>query len=71
MNKYKYHHCQEGENREVLLAVSTRFCRFLKGDFCRKSPILTEGNGRFEPGGFRDLIGHIGNGTGRFSISWL
>ena len=49
-------YCQEGEQREILLAVIARFCRFSKGAFYRKSPISTGRNGRLKPGKLLDLI---------------
>ena len=33
MNTFKSHYCQEGEHREILLAVFARFCRSSKGAF--------------------------------------
>ena len=56
MNKFKSHYCQEGEHMEILLAVFAGFCRFLKGAFYRKSPILTGRNRRLKPGKLLDLI---------------
>ena len=56
MNTFKSHYCQVGEQREILLAVFARFCRFLKGAFCRKSPISTGRSGRLKPGKLLDLI---------------
>ena len=44
MYTFKSHYCQEGEQREILLAVFARLCRFSKGVFCRKSPISTGRN---------------------------
>ena len=40
----KCHYCWEGEAREILLVVFTRFLRFSKEVFCRKSPILVGRN---------------------------
>ena len=56
MNTFKSHYCQEGEQREILLAVFSRFCKFSKGDFYTKSPILTGRNGRLKSGKLKDLI---------------
>ena len=56
MNTFKSHYCQEGEKREIFLAVFARFCRFLKGAFYRKSPISTGRNGRLKSGKLLDLI---------------
>ena len=56
MYRFKGHYCQEAEQREILLAVFARFCRFLKGAFYRKSPISTGRNGRLKPGKVLDLI---------------
>ena len=42
-----------------MLGVFTRFCRFSKGAFCRKSPILTGRNGRLKPRKLLNLILHI------------
>ena len=46
MNASKSHYRKEGEQREIFLGVFTRFCRCLKGAFCRKSPISTGRSGR-------------------------
>ena len=56
MNTFKSHYCQEGEQREILLAVFARFCRFSKGAFNGKSPISMGRNGRLKPGKFLDQI---------------
>ena len=56
MNTFKSHHCQEGEQRDILLAVFARFCRFSNGAFYRKSPISTGRNGRLKPSKLMDLI---------------
>ena len=56
MNTFKSHYCQEGEQREILLAVFARFCRFSKGAFYRKSQISTGRNGRLKQGKSLDLI---------------
>ena len=56
MYTFKSHYCQEGEQREILLAVLARFCRFSKGAFYRKSPISTGRNGRLKPGKLLDQI---------------
>ena len=56
MNTFKGHYCQEGEQREILLAVFARFCRFSKGAFNRKSPMSTGRNGRIKPGKLLHLI---------------
>ena len=71
MYTFKSHYCQEGEQREVLLAVFARFCRFAKGAFCRKSPISMGRNGRLKPGKLLDPIGHIGDIIRQFLISVL
>ena len=71
MNTSKSHYCLEREQREVLLDVFTRFCRFSKGAFCRKSPISTGRNDRLKPDKLLNLIGHIGNKTRQFSVSLL
>ena len=55
----------------MLLAVFTHFCRFSKGAFCSKSPISTGKNGRLRQGKLLTLIGHIGNETRQFSVSFL
>ena len=44
------------EQREILLAAFARFCRFSKGAFCRKSPILTGRNDRLKPDKLLNLI---------------
>ena len=56
MNTFKSHYCQEGEQREILLAVFAGFCKFSKGAFYRKSPISTGRNDRLKPGKLLDLI---------------
>ena len=56
MSAFKSHYCWEGEQREILLAVFARFCRFSKGAFCRKPPILTGMNGRLKLGKLLNLI---------------
>ena len=56
MYTFKSHYCQEGEQREILLAVFTRFCGFSKGAFYRKSPTSTGRNGRLKPGKLLELI---------------
>ena len=56
MYTFKSHYCQEGEQREILLAVFARFCRFSKGALCRKSLISTGRNGRLKMGKLLDLI---------------
>ena len=56
MYTFKSHYCQEGERREILLAVFARFCKFSKGAFYRKSPISTGRNGRLKPGKLLELI---------------
>ena len=56
MNTCKSHHCQEGEQRKILLAVFARFCMFSKGAFYRKSPIAMGRNGRLKPGKVLNLI---------------
>ena len=56
MYTFKSNYCQEGNQREILLAVFARFCRFSKGAFYRKSPISTGRNGRSKPGKLLDLI---------------
>ena len=50
----------EGEQREILLAVFTRFCRFSKGAFCSKSPTSTGRNDRLKPGPIITLFGISG-----------
>ena len=52
----KSHYCQEGEQREILLVVFTRICRFSKEAFCRRSPISTGRNGPLKPGKLLNLI---------------
>ena len=71
MNTSKSYYYQEGEKREMLLGVFTRFCRFSRGAFGRKSPISTGRNGRLTPGKLLNLIRHIGNKIRQFSISLL
>ena len=71
MNTSTSHYCWEGEQRDILLDVFTRFCRFSKGAFCRKSHISTGMNGGLKPGKLRNLIWHIGDRTRQFSISLL
>ena len=56
---------------EIVLSVFTRFCRFSKRAFCRKSPISTGRNGQLKPGKLLDLIWHIWNKMRQFSISLL
>ena len=56
MYTFKSHYRQEGEQREILLAVFARFCRFAKRAFFRKSPISTGRNGRLKPAKLLDLI---------------
>ena len=56
MNTFKSHSCQEGEQREILLPVFARFCRFLKGAFYGKSPISMGRNGRLKPDKLLDKI---------------
>ena len=56
MKTFNSHYCQEGEKREILLAVFARFYRFSKGAFYRKSPISMGRNGRLKPGKLLDLI---------------
>ena len=56
MYTFKRHYCQEGEQREILLAIFACFCRFWKGAFYRKLPISTGRNGRLKPGKLLDLI---------------
>ena len=56
-----HEHIQEslllgGEQREILLAVFSRFCRFSKGAFCRKSPISMGRNDQLKPGKLKSLI---------------
>ena len=55
MNTSKIHYCLEGEQREILLGVFTRFCRFSKGAFGRKSSISTGRNGRLKLGKLLNL----------------
>ena len=54
---------------EILLFVFTRFSRFSKGVFCRKSSIWMGRNDRLKPGKLLSLIEHIENKTRQFSIS--
>ena len=42
-------------SREILVVAFTCFCRFLKRDFCRKSPISTGTAGRLKPGKFLNI----------------
>ena len=56
MNKSKSLYCLEGEQREILLGVFLRFCRFSKGTFSKKSFVSTRKNGRFKPGKLLNLI---------------
>ena len=49
MSAFKSHYCEEGEQREILLAVFARFAGFRKGSFCRKSPISTGRNDQLKP----------------------
>ena len=56
MNTLKSHYCQEGERREILLAVFVRLCRFSKGAFYRKSPVSIGRNDRLKPGKLLNLI---------------
>ena len=71
MYTFKSHYCQEGEQREILLAVIARFCRFSKGAFCRKSPISTGRNDRLKLGKLLNLTEQIGDRIRQFSISFL
>ena len=56
MSTSKSHYSQEGEQREILLAVFALFCVPSKGAFCRKSPISTGKNDRLKPGKLLNLI---------------
>ena len=56
MSTSKSLYCQEGEQRQILVAVFVPFCRFSKGAFCRKSPISTGKNDRLKPGKLLNLI---------------
>ena len=56
MSTSKSHYCEEGEQREILLAVFARFCRYSKGAFCRKSPVSTGRNDRLKPGKLLNLF---------------
>ena len=46
----------EGKQREILLGVFTRFCRFPKRAFSRKSPFSTRRNDRLKPGRLLNVI---------------
>ena len=46
----------------------THFCKFLKGDFCRGSPISTARNDRLNLGKFLNLIEHISSVLVQFFI---
>ena len=56
MNTSKSHYCQEGEQREILLAIFARFWSFSERAFYRKSLISMGRNGRLKPGKLLDLI---------------
>ena len=56
MYTIKSHYCQEGEQREILLAVSLVFAGFRKGFFYRKFPISTGRNAQLKQGKLLDLI---------------
>ena len=56
MNIFKSQYCQEEEQREIVLAVFTGFCRFSKGACYRKSPISTGRSGRLKLGKLLDLF---------------
>ena len=56
MNTSKIHHCYEEEQREILLGVSTHFCRVSKGAFCSKSPISMGRNDQLKPAKLLNLI---------------
>ena len=40
----KCHYCQEGEPRDIYIAIFTRFCRFLKEFSAGKSPMKMNEN---------------------------
>ena len=63
--------CQEGEQREILVAVFSRFCKFSKGAFRRKSPISTGNNGQIRPGKLPHLNGQNGQKSKPVSMSLL
>ena len=63
MNTSNCHYCYEGEQREILLGVFTRFYRFLKGAFWRKYPISKRRSDRLKPGKLLNLIGRTENIT--------
>ena len=56
MNTSKSHYRYEGELREILLGVFTRFAGFQKKAVCRKSPISAERNDRLNLGKSLNLI---------------
>ena len=56
MYTFKSNYCQEGEQREILLDVFARFCRFSNRAFYRNSAISTGRNDRLKPGKLLDLI---------------
>ena len=68
-NTSNSHYCSEGEQREILLAVYARFCRFSKGAFCRKFPISTRRNDRLKSGKLLNLIWHIEDKIRQLSTS--
>ena len=51
-----------------MLDVFTRFCRFSKGVFCRKSPTSMGRNVRLKPGKLLNIIWHIGDNIRQFNI---
>ena len=53
------HYYEEGEQREILLAVFAHFCRFSEGALCRKSPISTGRNNRLKPQSWPKVIGRL------------
>ena len=56
-----HEHIQEsfllgGDQREILLGVFTRFCRFSTGAFCRISPVSMGRDSRSQPGKLLNLM---------------
>ena len=55
MNACKCHYLWEGKQRGILLTIFLHLHIFLKGAFCKESPILMERNGQFKSSQFVDL----------------
>ena len=71
MNTSKGHYCQAGEQKEFLLNVFTRFCRFSRGVSYGKSSIWTGRNSMFNLGKSLNLMEYIEGKTRQFSILLL